>query len=219
MKNKFKYLLLLIIILMTAGCSGNYNLKINADLSIDEKLELSIDNEDNLYEKTLKIFEENNINKDKYDVSISSGKILIEYNDKYSSVEDYILNSKIYPQLFNKIEYHKTRKYIDLYTKENLKIKNNYNVENGTNLTDFDVLQVNIENPFNVNYSNSDIVSDNIYTWSIKKDDINKTIRMQFKPNFNKFPIKPVVVGSLIIIISAILIFNLIRKYKKSQRI
>ena len=219
MKNKVKFLIIFMLIMITTGCSGNYNLKINADLSVDENLELTIDNENDAYEKTLKIFEDNKIKRDNYDVNISSNEIQISYNDKFESIEDYILNSKVYPQLFSKIEYNKTNKFVDLYTTENMKIKNNYNENNGSNLTDLDVIQVNIENPFNMISSNEDIINDHTYTWSIKKDDEQKNIHMQFKPSFNKFPLRPVIVGSLIIIVSIFLIYNLLKKYRISQRI
>lgn len=219
MKNKIKFLILFLLIIITTGCSGNYNLKINADLSVDENLELTIDNENDAYEKTLKIFEDNKIKRDNYDVNINSNEVTITYKDKFDSIEDYILNSKVYPQLFSKIQYNKTSKYIDLYTNEDLKIKNGYNEENGSNLTDLDVIQVNIENPFNIISSNEDIVNNHIYTWSIKKNEGQKNIHMQFKPNFNKFPIRPVIVGLLIIIVSIFLIYNLIKRYRNSQRI
>ena len=218
MKQKFKIIILFLMVVILTGCSGNYNIKINADLSIDEKLELSIDNSENTYENTLKIFEDNKIKRDKYDVNISDNKVLITYKDKFDSIEDYILNSKVYPQLFNKIQYNKGRDYIDLYVDENLKIKNQYNINNSSNLTDLDVIQVNIENPFNIDYTNAELINHHTYTWSIKKDDTSKKIYMQFKPNFNKFPYRPVIVGTLVVLISFYLIYKLIKKYKISQR-
>ena len=219
MMKKFKYLILISIIIFLTGCSGNYNLKINADLSIDESLELTIDNNNDAYNKTLKIFEANNINKDNYNVNISSDKVVIKYNDDFTSIEDYILNSKVYPQIFNKIEYNKNSNGIDLYASENLKLKNKYNINKGTNLTDLDVIQVNLENPFVVTLSNEDIVNDNIYTWSINKNDVNETIKMQFKTTFNKFPYRPVIVGSLILILSSVYIIRIINKYRNSKKV
>ncbi|MBQ9024715.1 MAG: hypothetical protein IJ105_05850 [Bacilli bacterium] len=219
MKNYLKIFLLIVIILITSGCSGNYNLKINPDLSIDENLELSIDNDNNAYDRTLKIFENNNIPKDNYDVSISSDKVIIEYNDKFSSIEDYLLNSKVYKQLFDKIEYNKNKKYVDLYVDQNIKIKNNYTKNNGSNLTDFDFIQINITNPYKMILTNADMVNDNIYTWSLTKDNYNKKIQMQFKPSFNKFPYRPIIVGSLILIISLIMTITIIRRYKNTQKV
>lgn len=218
MKKNFKCLILILLLFVCSGCSGNYNLNIKPDLSIEENLELTIENKGDLYQKTLDIFEENNIKRDNYNVNISGDEIIVEYKDTFSSVEDYILNSKVYPQLFNKIEYNKTKKYIDLYTSDNIKSNNEYN-KNGTNLTDFDVIQVNINNPYKVNDTDAEMINENTYTWSIKKDDMNKTIHMQFKPSFNKFPTKSVVVGLLILIISASFIIYVARRYRMDQKI
>ena len=218
MKKNFKYLILILLLFVCSGCSGNYNLNIKPDLSIEENLELTIENKGDLYQKTLDIFEENDIKRDNYNVNISGDEIIVEYKDTFSSIEDYILNSKVYPQLFNKVEYNKTKKYIDLYTSDNIKSNNEYN-KNGTNLTDFDVIQVNINNPYKVNDTDAEMINDNTYTWSIKKDDMNKTIHMQFKPSFNKFPTKSVVVGLLILIISASFIIYVARRYRMDQKI
>ena len=218
MKKIYKFLLLFIIILLT-GCSGNYNLKINKDLSVKESVELSIDNENDAYSKTLKLFEDNKINKDQYKVNIQGEEIKIAYNDEFNSIEDYLINSKVYHQIFNRIQYNKTNKYIDLFVDENIKLKNNYNTINGSNLVDLDVIQVNIENPYKMNYTNAEMVNDNTYTWSIKKDDVSKKIQIQFKPSFNTFPYRPVIVGSLMLIVLFILIFSLIKRYKDTQRI
>lgn len=218
MRQKIKIIILFLMLIVLTGCSGNYNIKINADLSIEEKLELNVENSDDTYEKTLKIFEDNKINKDKYDVNISNDEVIIKYKDKYDSIEDYIINSKVYPQIFNKIQYNKGKDYIELYVDENLKIKNNNINSSSSNLTDLDVIQLNIENPFNINYTNAEITNQHMYTWTIKKGDTNKKIYMQFKPNFNKFPYRPVIVGILILIVSFYLIYKLVSKYKKTQR-
>ena len=219
MKKIVKLCLLFVLIIMTAGCSGNYNLKINKDLSIDESLELSINNNNDAYNKTLKIFEENNIEKDNYEVKIKEDEVIINYKEKFISIEDYILNSKIYPQLFEKIGYNKTKNDIDLYTDQKIKFKNKYTEINGNNLTDFDVIQVNIENPFNVELSNEDIVNDNIYTWSLTKDNPNKIIKMKFKTSFNRFPYKSVIIGLLIAILTIAFTYNVIKKYRNLQKI
>ena len=218
MRKKFKIIITFLLIIFLTGCSGNYNLKINSDLSIDEDLQLTIKGKDS-YQKTLDIFEENNIDKKNYDVSISEDTVQISYTDKFSSIEDYILNSKVYNQMFNKIEYNKKGSNIDLYVDENIKLKNNYNLSNGSNLTDFDVIQVNITNPFKVKLHNAEIVNDKVYTWSLTNNQGHKKIQMQFKSSLDKFPIKPVIVGSLIVIVSFILLFNLYKRYKSRQNV
>lgn len=219
MNKKIQVILLSLLLIFLTGCSGNYDLNINNDLSIDEKLELSIDNSKDAYNKTVELFEKNNIDSKKYDVSINGNSVRIKYNDKFDSIGDYILNSKVYTLLFNKIEYNSSNNIIDLYVNENIKLKNNYTQLNGTNLTDLDVIQVNITNPYKVVITNAEIINDKTYTWSITNKDELKKIQMQFKTSLDKFPIKPVVVGSLIIIVSLILLYNLYKKFMKSKNI
>lgn len=219
MKKIIKYILIIFILILLTGCSGNYNVIINSDLSVNEELELTIDNEYGQYQKTLSIFEKNNIDKDNYDVNVEDDEIKIKYNEKFNSIEEYISNSKVYKQLINNIQLNRNNDYIDIYVDENLKIKNKYTNINGTNLVDLDVIQVNITNPFKVVLTNADMINDNVYTWSITKEDTRKKIQMQFKPSLDVFPIKPVVVGIAIIISSTILIYNLLKRYRRRQRI
>ena len=219
MNKKLKIFIIGILLILVTGCSGNYNLKINDDMSIDEELYLTIDNTNNTYTKTLKIFKENNISEKDYEVVLSDNNVRITYNKKYDSMEEYILDSKIYHELIDEIQFNKSNDYIDLYVNQKLKLSNDNIKSNGTNLVDLDVLQINIENPFSVNYTNAEIVNDNVYTWTIKKGDIEKKIQMQFKPSLNVFPYKQVAVLSTVIICSLIIIFTIYRRYKKRQKI
>lgn len=219
MNKKLKIFIIGILLILVTGCSGNYNLKINDDMSIDEELYLTIDNTNNTYTKTLKIFKENNIPEKDYEVVLSDNNVRITYNKKYDSMEEYILDSKIYHELIDEIQFNKSNDYIDLYVNQKLKLSNDNIKSNGTNLVDLDVLQINIENPFSVNYTNAEIVNDNVYTWTIKKGDIEKKIKMQFKPSLNVFPYKQVAVLSTVIICSLIIIFTIYRRYKKRQKI
>lgn len=219
MNKKLKIFIIGILLILVTGCSGNYNLKINDDMSIDEELYLTIGNTNNTYTKTLKIFKENNIPEKDYEVVLSDNNVRITYNKKYDSMEEYILDSKIYHELIDEIQFNKSNDYIDLYVNQKLKLSNDNIKSNGANLVDLDVLQINIENPFSVNYTNAEIVNDNVYTWTIKKGDIEKKIQMQFKPSLNVFPYKQVAVLSTVIICSLIIIFTIYRRYKKRQKI
>lgn len=220
MNKKLKIFIIGILLILVTGCSGNYNLKINDDMSINEELYLTIDNSNNAYTKTLKIFKENNIPEDDYEVVLSDNNVRITYNKKYDSIEEYLLNSKVYHELIDEIQFNKSNNYIDLYVNQKLKVSNDNGIKmNGTNLVDLDVLQINIENPFDVNFSNAEIVNDNVYTWTIKKGDTEKKIQMQFKPSLNVFPYKQVAVLSTVIICSLIIIFTIYRRYKKRQKI
>lgn len=218
MNKIIKILLIGFLIIIISGCSGNYNLIINKDKSISEELDITIKNENNAYQKTLNIFEENNIDKDKYKVSVVDNEVKINYKDSFTSIEDYILNSKIYHQLFDNIQYNKKDDNISLYVNENLKLKNNINNLNGTNLNDIDIIQINITNPFKVSNNNAEIINERVYTWSIKNTDIEKEINMEFKDTLDEFPYRAVIVGSLIFVVVIIFGIRLLRRYKKTQR-
>lgn len=220
MNKKLKIFIIGILLILVTGCSGNYNIKINDDMSIDEELYLTIDSSNNAYTKTLKIFKENNIPEKDYEVVLSDNNVRITYNKKYDSIEEYLLDSKVYHELIDEIQFNKSNNYIDLYVNQKLKVSNDNGIKmNGTNLVDLDVLQINIENPFDVNFSNAEIVNDNVYTWTIKKGDTEKKIQMQFKPSLNIFPYKQVAVLSTVIVCILIIIFTIYGRYKKRQKI
>lgn len=220
MNKKLKYIFILLLLFLVTGCSGNYNLKINEDMSIDEELYLTIDNSGDMYTKTLKIFTDNNIPSDDYEVVVSEGEIRVTYNKSYDSIEEYLLDSKIYRQLIDNIQFNKSNDYIDIYVNQKLKITGTNGIEtNGTNLSNLDVLQINIENPFDVNFTNAEIKNGNTYTWTIKNGDIEKKIQMQFKPSLDIFPYREVFVLSAIIICLAIIILTILLRYKKRKKI
>ena len=219
MNKKIKYIVISVLLLLVTGCSGNYNVKINEDMSVNEELYLTIENKEGLYQKTLKIFNDNNVKEKDYEVVLSDDNLKITYNASYNSIEEYILNSKVYHQLIDNIELNKSNNYVDLYVNEKLKLSNSNMKQNGTNLTDLDVLQVNIENPFEVNFSNAELVTDNVYTWTIKNGDIEKKIQMQFKPSLDIFPYRQVIVLSIVIICFVIIGVSIYIRYKKSQKI
>lgn len=219
MNKKIKYIVISVLLLLVTGCSGNYNVKINEDMSVNEELYLTIENKEGLYQKTLKIFNDNNVKEKDYEVVLSDDNLKITYNASYNSIEEYILNSKVYHQLIDNIELNKSNNYVDLYVNEKLKLSNLNMKQNGTNLNDLDVLQVNIENPFEVNFSNAELVTDNVYTWTIKNGDIEKKIQMQFKPSLNIFPYRQVIVLSVVIICFVIIGVSIYIRYKKSQKI
>lgn len=219
MNKKIKYIVISVLLLLVTGCSGNYNVKINEDMSVNEELYLTIENKEGLYQKTLKIFNDNNVKEKDYEVVLSDDNLKITYNASYNSIEEYILNSKVYHQLIDNIELNKSNNYVDLYVNEKLKLSNSNMKQNGTNLTDLDVLQVNIENPFEVNFSNAELVTDNVYTWTIKNGDIEKKIQMQFKPSLDIFPYRQVIVLFVVIICFVIIGVSIYIRYKKSQKI
>lgn len=176
---KIKYILILFIVILFSGCSGNYNLTFNKDLSVDEKLIVSIDNKDNSYEKTYSLFEKANIDPDNYEIIIVDDKVSIKYEESYSSFEDYYLNSKLYKQLFENIEFNKDNKGMSIKASSNLKLddKSNQIIINSYDIDDFNI---NMIIPFSVDNSNADSVKDNTYTWTLNNKDTYKDIEFIF---------------------------------------
>lgn len=176
---KIKYILILIIVLLFTGCSGNYNLTFNKDLSLTEELNVNIDNKKNTYETTYSLFEKAGIDPDKYEILIVEDKVRIKYKEKYSSFEKYYLDSKLYKMLFENIEYKKDNKGMVINTKSILKLddKDNQNIINSYDISD---LKINISTPFSINDSNADSIKDNTYTWILNSKDTYKDISIDF---------------------------------------
>ena len=176
---KIRYILILVIVLLFTGCSGNYNLTFNKDLSLTEELNVNIDNKENTYETTYSLFEKAGIDPDKYEILIVEDKVRIKYKEKYSSFEKYYLDSKLYKMLFENIEYKKDNKGMVINTKSTLKLddKDNQNIINSYDISDF---KININTPFSVNDSNADSIKDNTYTWILNSKDTYKDISIDF---------------------------------------
>lgn len=177
---KIKYLLIIFICILFTGCTGDYNLTFNEDLTIDEELNVKIEaNNDDVYERTYKLFQDQNIDEDKYNIVIIDDKLNIEYKEKYLSFNDYYLNSNLRKMLFEEINFTKDNKGMVIDTKSNLKLNDKDSLEI-INSYDIDDFNINIINPFTVNKNNADKVKDNTYTWTLNKDDTYKNINMEF---------------------------------------
>jgi hypothetical protein len=214
---RIRIILLFVFIFLITGCTGKYDVKINDDLSVDESLYLEIKNAD--YEKTLNIFEENGIKKDNYSVSRSSNSVIIKYNESFESLDDYILDSKVYHQLIDDIQYTKNDKYIDLYVDEKLKLKNSSDSTLIGNVNDLESLDINVELPFKVLTSNADSINDNTYTWNINKDSLNQKMFIQFNQNRSNNLSMQLIVFVVIIICSIILGVYITKTYKEKHKI
>jgi hypothetical protein len=138
-----------------------------------------IDNKDDAYEKTYSLFENAEIDTDKYEILIVDDKVKIKYKEKYSTFGDYYLNSKLYKTLFDDIEYTLDNKGITISAKNSLKLDDQNN-QNIINSYDIEKLNINISTPFYINKSNADSIKDNTYTWSLNSNDTYKNINLDF---------------------------------------
>lgn len=213
---KIKYVLVVLVILLFTGCSGNYNLKFNTDLSVEEELNIKFENKDDDYEKAYSLFEQAGIDSKKYEIAIIEDKINIKYKEKYDSFEEYYLNSNLYRTLFQNIEFSKDNKGMKLNTKSVLKLDDKDN-QNIVNSYDIDDLKINMIVPFSVNKTNADIKKDSKYTWKLNKEDTYKEINMDF--SYKQDGLYGIVILSLIGVAVVATLIYIGRYLIKNQRL
>ena len=213
---KIKFIILILIVFLFAGCSGDYNLKFNRDLSIDEDIDILIDNKDNAYENTFVLFENADIDADKYNIMLKGDKVRIIYKEKYKSFEDYYLNSKLYRLLFKELELNRTNSGMFINTESNFKLDDSNN-QNIINSYDIDTLKINITMPFNVIENNADEVKDDTYTWVLNKNNTHKNIRARYDYENDRVP--SIVLMVVIGVISFGIIIYLAVYFLRNKRI
>lgn len=173
---KIKILILLLVVLLISGCSGTYNLDISKDLSVKEDLNVVLENEAGNYDKLNNLFRSNNIDEDKYKITTEGSNLKVNYKEEYSSIEDYLLNSFLYRQLFENISYNTDRKEFSLgasNTFNNTNSKLNY----GNSIK---LLQINVNTPLRIIDENSDSSSDDTYSWTIDNKTKEKELYIDF---------------------------------------
>lgn len=214
---KVKIILFLLIIVLLSGCRGTYNIKINEDQSINEQLSVNIDNKDGYYELTKSLFEDNKVKKSKYKISPSKETIKINYNETYDSIEDYLLNSKLYRNVFDTINYTKDAKTLYIDTSSVIASSREYS-NTMVNNNSIDLLQINIEVPNKVIESNAETVTDNKLSWVITDKTTKKKINFKIdiehkKAKRNKIIVLSII--SLIVISFGVLFYILFSKHRK----
>ena len=215
---KFKIVLLFFSIIILTGCSGSYVVKVNDDLTVTEKISVNIKNQNGLYERAKKLFEDNDINEDQYEITQTDENLKIEYTNDYSSFLSYTINSKLYKQLYNDYNYNQDKDSISLKASGNLKLdsESNENIINDYNISLF---QIELDTPFEVISNNSDEEYKTRYIWNLKSSDDKKNI--EFKMS-NKVTSNNYIYILVIISIFAIGVFFLVRflnGYFKEKRV
>lgn len=214
---KFKRFMLLILILLFSGCSVDYNVDFNENLSVSEKVNIMIPDSDENYSRAVDLFELNNIPKEDYKVTRVFDEIKIVYNKKYKNIEDYILNSVLYKQAFSEILIDKDQDKTSLKTSANFS-NNNLSINKDNDLN-FDYLKVSFDSKLPVISSTADKKEKNKYIWEYNGDSKEKNINITFKNRASIVTFRSILV-SVLIIVSSILIYLMIRKrLKDSERI
>lgn len=213
---KMKIILLGLLIIVLTGCKGQYNLTVNKDLSISEDVVISIENKDDVYDKTTKLFEDNNIDDSMYSISQNDEYVTIKYKEEFRNFEDYFLNSKFYSRILSDEDYTKDNKKVSYRGFAYLKLddSDNSDLNNSFNISDF---KINLNVPFTVKESNADKVEENTLTWNLNQKDTTKIINFSF--DYLKTNNLYILIIVLCVGIVSVTGFILIRNYFKERGI
>ncbi len=210
---KCRLLLISLIVFLLTGCSGTYNITLNQNLTVNEKIDFNMKDTGGIYDRAKELFINNNIDEKKYKIVQKDNEVNIKYEENYDSIEDYVLNSVLYKQLFDEIYYSKEDKKIDFTTSSKLKLDSN-NQDNIINDYNVDLLKIVFKTPLDVYSTNSDETYKNEYTWNITSKTTEKEIIISLDPTNKELNYKYIVVIGLIIIISVISLIILLRRFR-----
>ena len=218
-----KCFIIIILLFFTFGCEANYKLNINKNLSVDEEI-IGLENDDfysnyngkskNWVVDALIWNVRDKLKENNYQyLNEESGNLFGEKVYKtFESLDDYLVSSDIYKQLYDTFEHSNESGIVTLNLKDRLPI--NYD-----SLTRYriDTAKVTLVVPFDVIESNADKVDsiNHEYTWNIEKND-NKDIYIKFN---SKKPLKDKADYLTFIIIAAaiLIILLLISKFNKKR--
>lgn len=212
---KIKVVILLLIVLLVSGCSGVYNLEINKDLTVKEELNLVLDNESSNYDKINDLLNRNKTDNSEYKLVNEGDNLNLSYTRTYDSIEDYLLESPIYKQLFDNITYNTDRKEISLEASNILNLKSNsLNYSNNVRL-----IQINVTTPFKILEENSDLSSENTYSWTINNNTQEKDIFISFSTNSNKLNTGTKIIIATMAVAAIIILIIIIKRLLESRKI
>lgn len=212
---KIKIVFLALIILLVTGCAGTYNLTIDEDLTVKENLSVNFSGEESSYEKIYDLLKRENVKEDEYTLTTEGYNLKLDYNHEYTSIEDYLLNSLLYKQLFDNIAYDSDNKEVSLSTGNifnlsNSKLNNSYIIKN---------LQINVTTPLDVVEENADKISENTYIWTIDNTTKEKYMYLTFSKSNNLLNKGTTIVLCVMVLAIAISVIIMIKRLSESRKI
>ena len=227
--NIIKKIIFFSLIFIITGCSVEYNLNINEDGSVNEivvaqertnKME-SITRKkgqqavDYLYE-TFK-----RDNESKIVTNNSDDKTTSTVTKKYINIDQYTSNFK--SDIFENINISKEKDEVTLEAKQSKALGNDYDYS-----PIYNDITINIKLPFKVIKNNADSISNNVYTWNIKENEL-KNIELVYSDNYevekvnvkinNKtynFSYGIIAIGSAVVLIITIVLIVFIKNRKNN---
>lgn len=225
-----KKIILVFVVLLLSGCSLDYELEVNKDLSLIETINV-IEPKSKIYAHELDIdgyIEENieyyssqqeNNRYNIYNGSDNTRAIGVAISN-YNNFDDYCEINTLKNNFFSDCEMEKQGNIVTINFVS--AISNNYFVSSYVSAALFNSAYFNITIPYKVTYSNADSVDleKSIYTWKYTTDDYLKDITITFdtayesqKPiNYSMYILGGII---LVVIISGIYIYY---KYKQNSK-
>ena len=184
MKNIKKILIILFLIIIISGCRVSYEVKVNEDLSVNEKVTAS-ENTDRMKSRTnldinqsvsylYKIYKTENMADDKFSIISADSTTSATVNNSYKDIKEYSDNFKT--DIF--------KENIDCEKNNHIKLEFNQSGlidSKASNRYVYDQIDVTFEIPFEVINHNADSVHGNKYSWIIRADEAEyKKILIEF---------------------------------------
>jgi len=212
---KIKIVFLALIILLVTGCAGTYNLTINEDLSVKENLSVNFSGEESSYDKINDLLRRENVKEDEYTLTTEGYNLKLDYNHEYTDIEDYLLNSLLYKQLFDSISYDSDNKEValsagNIFNLSTSKLNNSYNIKN---------LQINVTTPLDVIEENADMINENTYSWTLDNTTKEKYMYLTFSKGSNLLNKGTTIVLCVMVVAVAISAIIMIKRLSESKKI
>lgn len=180
--NRIKKLIILVMVLLFSGCTVNYKLTINSDLSINEEViasestnKLRINtglNQKEAVDYLYEMFDRKGLDT-KMNYTSDTSKVAATVTGSHTSIDDYINNFTS-----DVVKEANLEKDGDIYTLT-FNQTNKLTTKDTRSLV-YDKINVKVVLPFNVIENNADSVRNNEYTWSINKDEDLKNMSIKF---------------------------------------
>ncbi len=225
MKYKFKMLILFLVLLLSTGCSVEYNLTID-ELNAIEDFSLYVENNssntamiNDMYQRqTESYFNQDTEDSEYYEVKkgLTRDKKNLFLNFKYNYPLKKLQNSNAISECFYNKSVTKDQEYITLNTSEGFDC-----IYKDTDLQ-IENLTINIKTNLKVVESNSDKTKKNTYTWNINKNnyqDKNIYMKIRYKEeNKKKSILNEYLVIPIVLLVTIALIFIAFKFRTKNRK-
>lgn len=216
-----------LLVILLSGCTATYNLNIDKD-GVNEEIVFSETKEElSTYTTSIYSFldeELQNIKEEgKYNSYTMSVDVDSDYgsgigNRKYSNFENYKNSSIILTEMFDNVSIEKN----DNITTIIMSPKRDFEYfEDDSQYTSLlDQVKINITTPYEVTNSNADSSNEDTYTWTIKKKEALKEVRISYNTDINiisEIPITTWIIVGIVVSIIIISLYIYIR-YKMNSR-